>query len=683
MIRIKEMRNFALVLILVIFSAFKGVSQIINIPDENFKNYLFSIGIDTNEDGEISSPEAHAYTGPIIIDSLNISNLTGIWGFTNITFLSASYNNLTWLNLGFKYHLDTIIVDHNYLDTLIVGQCLNLKYLNCDYNHLSSISFNYLMTEIEKIDCSYNEFTKISFPYYIFNNLKYLDCSNNNISYINLDSLPEVIELDCSFNIVNNIIYPDNLKLKVLNCRNNNLSELQIPELTILQTLNCSYNLIDSLNLINSLKILDCSNNFIDSLNLNESLKILDCSNNEMSVLDLTTQPQLEFINCSYNELKDLNFSDCNEVDTIICSYNQLEELSLLYNFNLNWVDFSYNSYLDKLCVSELPITFGIADDGTDYIIEVCTQEFQNTFKAGQILSVLNFNSQNHYILDSAKFDLTGDYIFDIKFTSIRDGLPGYWGSINFYVQPVNQTLMAGESFNVNDLIFPNSFSWSTETKHIYYAYGDISFCCETYWWIDPYLAFKTPVSSDTIISYIFFEEREDFLMNISNYATWTPCLDTFSLGNDTVITLKDTLTLNAGSDFQDYFWNTGDTTQFKTIIGDEFGAGVWNIGVYVNNLNCYYTDTIQVQIIDDSGISETESKILKTYPNPTQDHLKIINHGSLACDVSLFDLNGRKLISLELFKEAEINMSDYPKGIYYLHYVTKDDTGTLKIIKL
>ena len=82
---VKVIRKLSFVLILVIFSAFISFAQIINIPDENFKNYLLSIGIDTNEDGEISSYEANNYDGPIIVDSLNISDLTGIMAFKNIT----------------------------------------------------------------------------------------------------------------------------------------------------------------------------------------------------------------------------------------------------------------------------------------------------------------------------------------------------------------------------------------------------------------------------------------------------------------------------------------------------------------------------------------------------------------------------------------------------------------------
>jgi Leucine-rich repeat (LRR) protein len=636
------MRKITLIIVLVIFSTFQSVSQIINIPDEIFKNYLLGLGIDTNGDGEISSYEANAYEGPIIIDSLNISDLTGIWGLTNITFLSASYNNLTFLNIGCKYNLDTIKVDHNYLDTLIVGQCMNLKYLNCAYNNLSTVNFNYFIDKIEKLDCSFNNIHQIEFPIYIDNNLKILNCSHNNISYINSCDLSGLTQLNCSHCNIDSIAISEASNLQILDCHNNNLDDLNIHELSILETLNCSYN-------------------HIDLLNLNNSLKTLDCSNNDLSVI---------------------NLGDCGDVDTIICSYNQLEELSLLYNINLNWIDFSYNPDFKKLCVNQLPLTFGKSDEGTDYVIEVCTQEFQNTFKAGQILGVLSYNSEDHYFYDSTKFDLTGDNIYDIKITSLRDGQPQYWGNINYYIQPVNQTLMSWGSFNINDLIYPPNFSWSAESMHIYYAYGDINFCCETYWWIDPYLAFKTPVGSDTIFSYIFFEETGDFGMNISNYATWTPCLSSISLGNDTIITLKDTLTLNAGSDYQGYFWNTGDTVQSVSIIGQEWGVGVWNIGVYVKKLNCYYTDTIQVQIIDDSGISETESNLLKTYPNPTKDQLKIINSGNLVCNVSLFDIHGRQLILLELIEEIEINISNYPKGIYYLHYVTKDDSGTVKIIR-
>ncbi|MBK8845977.1 MAG: hypothetical protein IPO27_05115 [Bacteroidetes bacterium] len=82
---------------------------IVNIPDANFKSALVSdFSINTNEDGEIQCAEAIAYTGTINVNSLGISDLTGIEAFTNLTGLDCSTNNLTALDISYNTFLQTI-----------------------------------------------------------------------------------------------------------------------------------------------------------------------------------------------------------------------------------------------------------------------------------------------------------------------------------------------------------------------------------------------------------------------------------------------------------------------------------------------------------------------------------------------------------------------------------------------
>ena len=71
-------------------------AQIVNIPDANFKAALVgNSAINTNMDTEIQVSEANAYTGVINVGGLNISDITGIEAFINLTFLECSYNQIT------------------------------------------------------------------------------------------------------------------------------------------------------------------------------------------------------------------------------------------------------------------------------------------------------------------------------------------------------------------------------------------------------------------------------------------------------------------------------------------------------------------------------------------------------------------------------------------------------------
>lgn len=65
---------------------FNAQAQIVNIPDINFKNYLLDHpGINTNSDNEIQVSEDQGFTNSIICTFMQISDLTGIEAFENIT----------------------------------------------------------------------------------------------------------------------------------------------------------------------------------------------------------------------------------------------------------------------------------------------------------------------------------------------------------------------------------------------------------------------------------------------------------------------------------------------------------------------------------------------------------------------------------------------------------------------
>jgi len=68
--------------------------QNVNIPDPNFKSFLIGdFAINTNGYSEISVAEAQAFTRQIWSSNQNISDLTGIEAFVNLTQLNCSNNN--------------------------------------------------------------------------------------------------------------------------------------------------------------------------------------------------------------------------------------------------------------------------------------------------------------------------------------------------------------------------------------------------------------------------------------------------------------------------------------------------------------------------------------------------------------------------------------------------------------
>lgn len=108
-----------LLIILVLFCINLIQAQNVNIPDVNFKNYLLNnSAINTNGDGQIQVSEAIAFNGSIFCGNKNISNLTGIEAFVNITELYCFANHLTTLDLSHNTALTYLTCSDNQLTSL-------------------------------------------------------------------------------------------------------------------------------------------------------------------------------------------------------------------------------------------------------------------------------------------------------------------------------------------------------------------------------------------------------------------------------------------------------------------------------------------------------------------------------------------------------------------------------------
>ncbi|MCG8410409.1 MAG: hypothetical protein MI739_03890, partial [Bacteroidales bacterium] len=109
----------------------------INIPDKNFKRILIKQKqINANADNEIQESEAKDYKGKIKVYSSEISDLTGIEHFTNITELDCHYNNLKQLDISKNLKLTILNCSSNDLTQLDISKNTKLTALNCKYNKL-------------------------------------------------------------------------------------------------------------------------------------------------------------------------------------------------------------------------------------------------------------------------------------------------------------------------------------------------------------------------------------------------------------------------------------------------------------------------------------------------------------------------------------------------------------------
>ncbi len=157
-------------LIIIFFFTFTFVNaQIVNIPDVNFKNALYYLNVDTNNDGEIQVSEAEAVNGMLDlyhsggdILGFGISDLTGIEAFVNITGLNCSNNFLQTIDLTSNSNLIQLFCNDNYtLNILNITNNSNLEDLSCAGNILSELDLHNNIN-LTSIDCSSNLLTTLN-----------------------------------------------------------------------------------------------------------------------------------------------------------------------------------------------------------------------------------------------------------------------------------------------------------------------------------------------------------------------------------------------------------------------------------------------------------------------------------------------------------------------------------------
>lgn len=176
-------------------------AQIINIPDNNFKNALindlvadingnniFDSNVDTNNDGEIQISEAESVL-KLNIANKNISSLNGIEYFTNLTELRCEENNLTELVLSHNLELYNLFCNDNQLSNLNVINCINLNRIHCNYNNLTELDFS-LNSNLYAINCDDNQLTSLNVKNGNNTNLFQMWCDyNTNLLCIQVDNV--------------------------------------------------------------------------------------------------------------------------------------------------------------------------------------------------------------------------------------------------------------------------------------------------------------------------------------------------------------------------------------------------------------------------------------------------------------------------------------------------------------
>lgn len=450
---------------LLILSLFTGIgfanSQIVNIPDANFKAYLLaSPFINTNSDTEIQVAEATAFNSQLNCQSLNISDLTGIEAFTSMTGLQCESNLLTSLD---------------------VSACSSLLYLYCQDNQLTSLDFS---PAVKELSCSNNQL--ISIDASANADLYILFCNNNQLTSLNVANGNNDIMWTSGFNTTGNsgltciqvddsyyslvnwwyidswtsysndcngsfgctVTIPDaNFKAYLVgnaSINTNSDSEIQCSEavaftgqiwlqalnisdltgieaFTALTSLNCNSNLLTSLDISanSALVVLNFAGNQISTIDVSNNLQLsgLYCDYNQLTTIDVNANVNLTELSINNNNLSQLDISANSNLIELGCESNSLTNLNVANGNNINFTAFYATNNPNLTCIQVDDITYSTAnwnniDAGASFSLNCGSSAALNENE----LNNINFypNPATNYITIKTNNNLTSIEIFDL-----------------------------------------------------------------------------------------------------------------------------------------------------------------------------------------------------------------------------------------------------------------------------
>ncbi|WMW78255.1 leucine-rich repeat domain-containing protein [Flavobacterium sp. 20NA77.7] len=355
-------------------------AQIVNIPDANFKAKLLQASssntiassqspvynatdgtlsvtsynnIDANNDGEIQVTETQAIKW-LNIENSSILNLTGLDAFINLQYLDCGFNHLTTLDVSGLTNLQQLYCSQNQLTSLNVSGLSNLQYLSCGNNQLTSLNVSGL-SNLQDLNCDSNQLTTLNVSG--LSNLRRLDCSTNQLTTLNVLGLSNLQSLGCSTNQLTSLNVSGCTNLQYLDCSGDQLITLNVSGCTNLIRLYCNFNELTSLDVsgLTNLQHLFCYQNQLTTLNISgcTNLSSLSCANNQLTSLNVSGLSNLQYLSCGNNQLTSLNVSGLSNLLHLLCYQNQLTSLNVSGFTNLQSLSCA-NNQLTSLNVSGL-----------------------------------------------------------------------------------------------------------------------------------------------------------------------------------------------------------------------------------------------------------------------------------------------------------------------------------------
>ncbi len=344
-------------------STVNSCNTFVNIPDANFKAILVAdVNINTDGDNEICTTEAQAYTGPIGVSFSNISDLTGIEAFTNITALECQDNQITTLDVSNNTQLTRLYCYNNALTTLIIGQNTIINRIECSVNQLTSLDVS-LCPSLLLFTCASNQLTSLNVANGNNGNISTLEANSNpNLTCIQHDAgftppghdgisgwLKDATANwsdNCAASSCTTFVNIPDANFKAVLVANSAINTDGDTEICITEAqaytgaifvANQGISDLTGIEVFTQITELYCDENTLTNLDIsaNTALTILTCDLNQLTSLDVSNNTLLTEISCGGNQLTSLDVTTNTALISLFCGGNQIPSLDVSSNINL------------------------------------------------------------------------------------------------------------------------------------------------------------------------------------------------------------------------------------------------------------------------------------------------------------------------------------------------------------
>ena len=225
-------------------------------------------------------------------------------------------------------------------DVFTVEERSKVKIININKKDISDLKGIEAFPNLTELDCGNNSIQELDLRQNP--ELEKLICNKNQLTQLDLSKNPKIYHLICSWNQLEQLDVSNLKDLVTLDCSHNDLEQLDVRKSRSLVALNCSSNRLTELDADvthkPSLERVECQNNQLTSLILgqNKGLKKLNCANNQLTQLNLNNMSALKELNCANNQLTVLDVSDSPKLTTLWLGDNHLTSLNLDNNPKLD-----------------------------------------------------------------------------------------------------------------------------------------------------------------------------------------------------------------------------------------------------------------------------------------------------------------------------------------------------------